>query len=290
MPDHPEAKPETGFAMIDPLANAVAVFTAMSLGMAFLFDMTFFFALEPRVLGLLVLTDHIETAVTFVPVMLVLGLLLLTYPFVGRYLSGNRIHNALERIAKTRRSRMAVRLFALLVGIILLVAFVLVIVSLLSAVHWALWAFTTLAIPVLAAGWTMVSFVERTSTSTNNVGASPHFSWDGRTDQKRLFIYASVFMTLTVLLVGFSLGLTNRTAVDQEQGNDVIWMNDMSSVRGLILRTIDRGVIVGTGKAVVFFPKDQVRRIELRPIRLMEVVRNRAYTRTTRDYVDKSLL
>lgn len=57
----------SGFALIEPVAKGVALFTAVCLGVAFLHDTVFFFVLDRRLSGLLVISDHIETAISAIP-------------------------------------------------------------------------------------------------------------------------------------------------------------------------------------------------------------------------------
>jgi hypothetical protein len=62
--------------LLEALAKTVAILTAAALGTGFLYDAIYFMIVNPRLLQLLVLSDHIETAVTAVPLVTVLGVIL----------------------------------------------------------------------------------------------------------------------------------------------------------------------------------------------------------------------
>lgn len=222
-----EAKADFGLAIMEPIAKVVAVFTAVSLGLAFLFDVAFFATLRSGMWGVLVLADHIETAIAMVPVIVVLMVVL--YPLLWIFQPAFHI-------------RLRTRIVVIVSMAATLVVLAIVDGATPSAVIGAAYIFLVFSYTVLFA---------------------PKSNFN-----RSFAVYLGVVLVLTAVTLGVTRAQRLMGDIQKRIIDDVVWLHDMSSVNGKIVRMVDRGAIVGKtdGDIVfMFIPKDQIKRVDTRP-------------------------
>lgn len=78
-----------------------------------------------------------------------------------------------------------------------------------------------------------------------------------------------LYAVVVLALLGSTLGATQAVNLRSRiaETDSVIWLSDMSSISGRVIRLIDRGAIVGIsdgeGARFLFIPKDQIKRVDV---------------------------
>lgn len=213
---------------------------------AFVFDYTFWLIVDPRMLSYFVLADHIQTAVhIFGLVSLTLGaswVLTLVLVYAG--------------LAVTRRDQfwkvaMALSLFVLcLIGL-----------AIATTGFGLADLFDRATIVVMLAGLLVMTALgilfHRAKSSDESEPRQRPF-----VVRRAFWGVASLFLFLTTadaVLRAWSTGITAPS-------RDVVSLEHGSTLDGKVIRHVDRGVILGGQKdgRIVFVPKEQVHRIDLR--------------------------
>jgi hypothetical protein len=241
MPNDTDVGPNSGWKQIDGkstievLTKGIAVVTGLGLGVALLYDAVYFRILDLRLPGLLVMSDHIETAISTLPYLGLAAIFLWSLPYF------------VERLVSHRW--VAAGALALALSLIACI------------VIWPQppWFVHVMAIVGGTVGMLMSLLLPRVNQPKTKLpfGAQP----------KNLIAYTLLTLMLVTVVMAMVLALTDRHNLrDPKASRDSILFTDLSSMTGVILRMIDRGVIFGVpGERpyVIFIPKDQIKRVDL---------------------------
>jgi len=236
-------------------AKAVAVFTAMALATAFVFDSLYYGSLDIRLLSVFGLSDHIETAVYCLPPIIIVAAFLFAGPLIGEF--STSALDAQQATAKATGSKVRKTLVNL--GHAVIVIYVLV-----------------------GIGWLVVLFITKDdqrwiwlATASAGLVVAGAQKWLARGSsslsesfRKRLLIVPPLWLALTI---GIALGTAVVTKLDlkDKMGSpfvaDTVLLGDNGQLFGKVIRFVDRGVILGKSDPVrfMFVPKEKVSRVDL---------------------------
>jgi len=237
----PNSKPSSDILSVETFAKGITLITAVSLAAGFLYDAIFFSVFQP-LWGNLVLSDHIETAVFVVP-FLTLAVAIQsgwTFWFFRSYIDGS-----------PRNRWLYIGGAALLGGLFIGLPFALV--AGLSKV--TAWVFIGAAL-----------FFAASADET-------YKDAKGRRALKPIFFLLLGVALLAVMAPVYAVTklFASYETLARREFNAVVWGPDMTSMSGVLVRVIDRGIIMGMvtkGESwpyaikFVFVPRDQIRRIE----------------------------
>jgi hypothetical protein len=230
---------------LEVLAKGVALFATVGLGLAFLYDAVFFRTLDGRLARLLVMSDHIEAAVFTLPLTILAGVSIWFAPYLYQI-----------------RFRPWVAPF--------LLTAVLILVLIPAFLGWVLWSDVILISIIATVGTAAISmFAKRYMFEGKQEVKAPFPS--GIKPQALIGYTLGVFVLVTLLLAyGAAKAIRDGMAgrgPSVHWFTDSVWLNNMSSVTGMVVRVIDRGAIVakpGVPMEFLFIPKEQIRRVEFR--------------------------
>jgi hypothetical protein len=238
---HPDLKPSINTLSVETLAKGITLITAVSLAAGFLYDAIFFSVFQPF-WGNLVLSDHIETAVFVVP-FLTLAVAIQsgwTFWFFRSYIDSS-----------PRNRWLYIAGAALLGGLFFGVPFAMV--AGLSKV--TAWVF-------IGAALFFAASAEATYKDAKGKRAvKPMFF---------LFLGVALLAVMAPVYAASRL-LATYESLARRDFNAVVWGPDMTSMSGVLVRVIDRGIIMGVvtksesfpyAIKFIFVPRDQIRRIE----------------------------
>lgn len=237
----PESKPSIDTLSAETFAKGITLITAISLAAGFLYDAIFFSVFQPF-WGNLVLSDHIETAVFVVP-FLTLAVAIQsgwTFWFFRSYIDSS-----------PRNRWLYIAGAALLGGLFIGVPFALV------AGLSQLTAFVCLMAALFFGGAADATYKD----AKGKRALKPMFF---------LFLGVALLAVMAPVYAGTRV-LAAYESLARRQFNAVVWGPDMTSMAGVLVRVIDRGIIMGVEAKserfpyaikFIFVPRDQIRRIE----------------------------
>lgn len=237
----PDSKPSSDILSVETFAKGITLITAVSLAAGFLYDAIFFSVFQPF-WGNLVLSDHIETAAFVVP-FLTLAVAIQsgwTFWFFRSYVDSSPRNRWLYIAGAALLGALFIGTpFALVAGLSKVTA----------------WVFVGAALFFAASA-------EAAYTEAK-----------GRRALKPMFFFFLAVALLAAMAPAYAVNKLFATyeALARRQFNAVVWAPDMTSMSGVLVRVIDRGIIMAVvttseswphGIKFIFVPRDQIRRIE----------------------------
>lgn len=248
-----ESSLSVGLTNVESLAKGLAVLTAVALCTGFLYDAIFFARLDHRLIGLLVMSDHVETAISVVPFVLLAALILWAQPYLSRGLEVGGVEWTWPFFLK----------------IIVLIAFLVAIVWFVSTTGPSGSSAAQLPSLALAAAVLLLGFLLPSKYRLGRV-AFPFPDVSADDGKRSLILWATgVWIIFTVWNAVVQAGTIRKDLfrIDDVAFADLVWLEDRSVVAGQVVRVIDRGLIVATRQDslhFLFIPREKVWRVELR--------------------------
>lgn len=236
----PDAKPSINALSVDTFTKGITLITAVSLAAGFLYDAVFFSAFQPF-WGNLVLADHIETAVFVVPFLALTVAIQSgwTFWFFRSYVDNNPRNRWLYTVGAGLLGALFIGIpFAAVAGLSKLTASVCIFAALLFA-----------------------------------AGADDTYTAAKRKRAPKPMLFLLLGVALLAVMAPIYAGnklVASYESLAMGHFNAVVWGPDMTSMSGVLVRVIDRGIIMGVVARsetfspikYIFVPRDQIRRIE----------------------------
>ena len=223
-----------GVPFLEPLAKGVVLLSAGALTTAFIFNWAYFLMLDSTLLGALVLSDHIETAIWCLPPILLFTAIVLGIGFIVSI-----VQSFYENlVAKAEAGSILAKVITGTLSVFLLVAMVGV-----------FFKYSEFGGPV--------------SLAVTAVGG---ITWFAKKRTRVLLALPLLYIVMTIAVAGIMvLELRDYLKVEQLARPDTVEFIDRTLVACKVVRIIDKGVIVATANPVVFMfvPKEQIRRVAL---------------------------
>jgi hypothetical protein len=229
---------------LSPIAENIAKYGGaigvIALGVALIYDIVFWWLIDPRMLSYLVLADHIQTAIQmfgFICFGVVIGAL---FSLIAS--------NSLFKIASLDRTWKIVAALAIVTGCIVCIVWV-------------------------ASADVGLTRENRAAVIMSAVGLLVMLAWSVRMSRRRpLWVSPKAFLAalswpivpmVVIFTIGLAVSLSFGTARIRDK-HDVLTVEPDMEVSGRIIRLVDRGVIMRRLKdgRVTFVPKERIVRID----------------------------
>ena len=258
MPDVPEVSSTLKAFNLEPLAKGVTLFATLGLGAGLLYDAVFFWIIEAKLARLLVMSDHIETAISTLPL---IGLVALTQ-FGGFYFGVLTASGYFSR----RRWLQWLLIAGMIVPCLAYLGSRLILLP---------WWYTLIIVAICVMTFGLFLFVPHAllprtssdpsaSTSSNATTSAPTSPFKATLKGVSFLVVFVVVLTVAAAVLRGVVLLDSMKKGQATAMKDSIWFTDMSSINGEIVRVIDRGVILAVRTPTpefLFIPKDQIKRV-----------------------------
>lgn len=231
---------------LEAMTKVIALFTAVALGTGFLYDSVFFLWVYPPISQLMTLSDHIETAVSAVPFILVFTLILTT-----------TFNSRINRLS--RRTKLAV-----LGALVSVLALALYFAGDIVKAQYGGGFFLMQAIYIVAFSAVIALFrvFQRAQPDGASLLEFPRHQFG--------LIVGSLWILATFMFASINgLAASSSRNFEEKWGSQPtrFTLIDGGVLQGRIVRLLDKGVVMLSqpGNRIEFIPKDQLRRFEVTP-------------------------